>query len=358
MSVNALELLFRKLQTQHAKATDDEPSRPYTILLQHSLAASLRMQAAEQADETVYRRAGLRTPSENARRDLEGGVLWTKYMTQLLVEQNSNVFILKTSPRRSSTWMQQQSLNVHVIDATANDLFGWLNEEQGSDSADSLNLQDLNSIVSAIESRVKTLEESSNTPCSSSLVIDPLTPILQIHGIDQTIRFLQRLQRIQSLTTIVVPVNRETLSPSDHLWLEHTAQAILSVEHGDVTLLRQGVRERDNVVRETLAFEIVTDSSGQRAIEMLASSQSGKSKQAESVAVSKSDTQQTKSKQKSKAARPKIELCLEEDVAANNEKRSVPDAETSTPQPRIYMDDDDPEFDDYDEEDPDDDLDI
>jgi hypothetical protein len=357
MSVDAIELLFRKLRTHDSV---DGKRRPYLFLIQHSLAFQLRQQASSgmlESDETVYRRAGLRTPSENALRDLEGGALWTKYVTLQMCAASDTVVWLRTSTRRLPLWLQKYQ-QTHVIDA-AKDPFGW---NEGTDSS-TTNMEDLNSIVSAVESLVqKTTTIDDGSPYCCGLVIESLTPILQRHGLDQTVRLIRKLRTI--VLSIVISVVRETLSPCEHRVLEDLAEAILCIQEGDATLLRKGVRERDNVVREILSFQIVTDQEGQRNVQLVDADVivHEEPQQPKSAAVAFIDNKQHRTHSQTSKSRPKVELRLEEGDRQGQQKepshRQTPSEPSETSAAHIYMDDDDPEFDDYDEEDPDDDLDI
>jgi hypothetical protein len=343
MSVDPFQELFRKLRI-YSLSSDDDKAKPYLVLIQHSLSFQLRQQASSAADETVYRRAGLRTPPENAQRDLEGGQLWMKHVTQQM-SRETDVLWVRTNTRRLPSWVQEVS-NLQVIDA-AKDPFGW-----NEDADNTVNLEDLNTIVRAVESHLET-----HQPCRSGLVIETLSPILQRHGINQTVRLIKTLKRLVS--PIVISVLSESLNLTQHMTLKDLAEAVLSIEGGDATLLRKGVRERDNVVRESLQFKIAANRQGQRCIHLLDASD--EKPQPDDVPADDKPTAENNegigASRRHNYKQTKIQLHMEEDGDGKASQVAAPPVpQSGTPQ--IFMDDDDPEYDDYDEDDPDDDLDI
>ena len=359
MSSDAFELLFRKLRAQAASKEAEDRSHtrsPYLILIQHSTGARVRQQAVSgktETEESTYRRAGLRTPAENAFRDLQGGALWTKHIAQLMCQDTDSVIWLRTSARQLPRWLDNVP-NLQVIDA-AKDPFGWNND---AETKSLVNMEDLNSILHAVESHIENMPKTSDgTPSRCGLVIESLSPIVQRHGIPQTLRLVNRLRALHA--PILIPIPVESLSSSDHRQLEVLAEAVLSVKGGDAILLRKGVRERENVVRENLAFDIVTVPGGQSNIRLLAAATGEPTKPATATRTeARSHTLEGNAHGGTKS-RSKVELRLEEDKEKDrtepiNVDTQLPDTST----PRIFMEDNDPEFDDYDEEDPDDDLDI
>ena len=130
-------------------------------------------------------------------------------------------------------------------------------------------------------------------------------------------------------------------------------------------MMRQGIREAGNVVREILPFRLVPQDS--TALDphplpyTLEEHDEKASVESQSEATEPQDHQQPSSDKsssdisgssKAKSARSKIKLQMESD-----DQRPVAAAPASG-LPRIFLQDDDPEFNDLDEEDPDDDLDI
>lgn len=343
--------------------------------------------AAPPDDETaaLYRLAGLRTPAECAARDLEGGYLWLKHLTnRLCCEYPSGVVWLATTTTTPATtttasWAAppaQQRDVLKVVDA-ASDPFGWDNGCAGEEESSVANVGNLDSVVERIRDEVSGVlaaaadgEGAANTPAAPvPLVIQSLTPILQIHGLARTLRFLKSVSSL--CCPVVVPALTELLTPSQHRQLEDTANALLCLHGGEAVLLREGVRERGNVVRENLPFRIVPDADrpGERMVEITAEKEDVTERGGETVdsLVGKGDEGVASSQ--SASSRRKVRLKLEDEEVVGrgeggsrrtgeNEASSTAAAATASPAPRIYLQDDDPEFEDYDEEDPDDDLDI
>jgi len=161
------------------------------------------------------------------------------------------------------------------------------------------------------------------------------------------------------------------LSSQEHRKLEQVANAVLYASGGDALLLREGIRERGNVVRDTVPFEVKrrieedADNNTQFEIELLQT----ETKRSPEPTVNNESSAPTSaddhppggdttlpplpvSRQQQQRA-GKVTLKLEKDE--DNETRK---ASEEPKRPLIYVQDDDPEYDDMDEEDPDDDLDF
>lgn len=393
-------------------------SRSYVVLVQHSLSFQLRQQAAtattatesavtpssaktkevhDNDDETtlLYRRAGLRTPAENAVRDLESGWLWLQHITNKLCSEYSSVLWLRTSTRSSShptsTWLTTE--NLQVIDA-ASDPYGWdcdpnANEEQeegGSrrSSSSSVQIGNLDTITNRIEEEIRQLQKQQTASDSEKRgvvvpvpsVIESLTPLLQRHGLNRTIRFVRKVASL--CCPLVVPILTEILTPVQHRQFEDMASAMLSINNGEAVLLREGIREKGNLVRENIHYSIVVDNKrngrGGKRIELISEGREEAELQNETKEVLNDNegeqsafdpTATTKASRGGEKPRHKVHLQLEEDSDGSGRSKlmtgssTTPAAEAPQPnKPRIYLQDDDPEFDDYDEEDPDDDLDL
>jgi hypothetical protein len=363
-------------------------------------------------DAAVYRRAGLRTPHENAVTDWQAGScgLWLEHMAETVLQldtatlrqpsekSKANVAAtrlvwLQTLPgstsgkRRSSWWDKIQTRHgeqrILAIDCSScqgggGGPFGWDNDEEPSESScttttgGSCNLQVLDTVIAAVTERVVVgSKQQQQQPCV--LLIDSLTPIIQWHGFRKTIMFLQRLQAaVQSCCRLmVVPVLNETLTAPQHRSLEDVANAILSLSGGEAVLLRQGVRERGNMVRETLPYRIVPTGETRR-IELILSADpslssslkakgvadDAKGAAAGNMSLSSLTMTDAIPQQQQNTAPRRGKVQLQADQGSRNVVVAPPAVETVQPQPHIFMQDDDPEFDDFDEEDPDDDLDL
>ena len=329
----------------------------------------------------MYRRARLRTPTENAIRDLTAGALWWDYLLELLIQQkfgssrldsNNKIVVLQTKAR-SNNKVDKDPKSVRTIDLSQ-DPFGWdrLDKEDALESGDSdiVNLNHLDAIVRNIQG-----DNNDTAADVSAVMIDSLTPFWMRHGVHRTIQFLRSIQQCVSPTVMIVPVDTSVcLSKQQHRALEDLSSAVLCLRHGEAIMLRQGVRERDNVVRQSIAYEIAQKANGRSIVRIVESEESFLPKgemEMESANVlpsSGGSTIQMTSSQLS-TRKPKVKLAVNEDArattlssaaaAATSTVAATTTTTTSTSTgPRIFMQDDDPEFDDYDEEDPDDDLEI
>lgn len=219
------------------------------------------------------------------------------------------------------------------------------------------------------------------------MVIESLTSLIMRHGLDRTIRFLERIGRTAACP-LIVAVRTETLSAVQHQVLEDLAQATLCLRQGEAVLLRQGVREKGNMVRENLPYRMTSSVDGSSAgsstgvltrLQVVSADDDsqlvGGSEQPdyESVvpeaplalqALSLAANANTTAANPTAAAtgtKPKVKMELQDD---DGPRKQVTLAESSPAIPEkastahIYIQEDDAEFQDYDEEDPDDDLDI
>jgi len=309
---------------------------PYLLLVQHSLAFSQRHSA--HVDGEIYKRANVRTPSQNACRDSMGSAL-LEYIVERYVAATGSVLWVETN----QTVGISMSKSIRVLSAAVNP-FGWDGPE--GDTLENLeNLYD--SIVAC------TSPEKSNT-----IVFESMTPILIRHGLETTIRFLRKVL-INTKSTVVAPILMESLSAVQHRALEDMAQAALFLHGGDLTLIRKGVRERGNTVREIVPFSVDV-SSGKATIlitnddESDAENPDTAKKLAQPIEPAAPVVLSPPAKTSGIKKSGKILLQMDDDVDIPNTSK-LP---AGSNKPNIFIQDDDPEYDDLDEEDPDDDLDI
>jgi hypothetical protein len=248
-------------------------------------------------------------------------------------------------------------------------------------------LGDLEDAVSAVEEEVAALVGGRNQnvdarnqdrmkPEAPILLVDSLTAITMRHGFARTIGFLQKLVNIPDCPLVILPVQTETLNSGQHRVLEDLANACIILEGGSSTLLRQGIREKANLLREELQYKIeetnvgpLFKGTGEKRIRLIAkdeestrlkgptSGEKGGTEEAVRSVLSLSITGPGVSSQTPAAGgtsrRGKVDLQLDDD---SRTKPSHLLGKPSTPQqPQIFVQDDDPEFEDYDE---DDDLDL
>lgn len=360
----------------------------YRILVQSSTGLMIRLQAANamsslgnekslvtslDEEEKVYRRAGFRTPAETALRDLFGGPTWLARILEVGTHENCHVLFVRTQTRRSALSSSLLS-KVTVLDGSK-DPWGW--DSEGETQSDGLqnesytavSLHDLSALYQSIR---HSCEQHGDTPIL--LVWESLAPLFLVHGFDSVLRFLRALdvspreRRLKETCRIlqVWSVRKETLTASQHAQLEDAANALLCISRGEMAMMRQGIREAGNVVREVLPFRLVPQDStaldphllpynleeyDEKASAADSQSESPEVQVHEQLSNDKSSSD-IRGSTTSKSARPKIKLQLEADNL-----RPVA-ATPASGLPRIFLQDNDPEFNDLDEEDPDDDLDI
>jgi hypothetical protein len=318
---------IQQLVASTTRSTDSS----YLIVLQHSL-HQRHVMASETTDEKVYQRAGVRTPAQNAQRDFLG-TAWL----QLLAKEFKKCVWIQTTDTIS---IDHDTEDVIILNAASNP-FGWDEEE---DETETLSLEDLHGLSNAIQNEMN----KEKRP----IVVESLTPIVMRHGVSRTLAWLRLL--VKCKTTIVIPIVMELLLSEQHVALEDMAQAVLYLHGGDMTMIRQGVRDRGKVLRETVLFQVHTnEANGAVSIEVVKQVDTN-----ERQATPLLPTSQTTSKltdgtgTTSTTSRPgKVKLLLEDDD-------NPPSANDEASRPHIYVQDNDPEFDDMDEEDPDDDLDL
>jgi hypothetical protein len=343
---------------------------------------------------TLYERAGVRSPPEMAWRDLHGSSAWIENIVQILGVASDFVLWVQTLPVRGGHNITPRMHNVETMNLTQ-DPFGWDAEAEEEITGNNPDMENLDRIVTAIKDRVHALSMQSKTqhvprthaPSRHSrgfvpVVLQSITPITHRHGFARTMQFLHELQRC-CCPVLVVPVSVESLSPDQHWSLEGMGSAVLAIEDGGAVMLRRGVRERTNVVRETLELDFddpwnSTGFSSTLASQSTRTHRTPRVRRVASSAAAASTLERpeiikdvthgaTTNPQGPPPGKTQIQLSISDDdtpraswrsgrTASNEPLRSTPFEERK--QPNIIVQDDDPEFDDYDEEDPDDDLDL
>ena len=131
-----------------------------------------------------------------------------------------------------------------------------------------------------------------------------------------------------------------------------------------MTMIRQGIREKGNIIRQSLPFkldilgkleEVEEKSDKLHQSQHPQETDQGNDKKSLSLTTQTTSSDRMPTPKSHTHDNQKIELKLEDD---NNEVPKVSQQSQTNNRPRIFLQDDDPEFDDLDEEDPDDDLDI
>jgi hypothetical protein len=336
---NPLVQMLASLQKQ------PHEEQPYLLLMQYSRSFAQRQRAASSSsiDAAIYERAAVLTPAQRALRD---AVNWLPEIIKLVT--SPMVWVETIGGSQQATAVRGKQTPVVTLAAFSKDPLGWNND-------DTTNLKNLQALATSI---VEAAKNSSDDDGQIVIVFESILPLVTLHGLDRTVDFLRHLLKKQtSSVTLIVPILTETLTPSQHVILEDVAHAVLMLQGGEATLLRRGVRERANLLRESVPFE-VDDEEGLQLLSLAATDDAPKKKKPV-VALSVDGAPVAESPAGAPPARPsgrpgKVTLQHEDDDQETTKKSAT----KAAPKPQIYLQDDDPEFDDMDEEDPDDDLDI
>ena len=419
-------------------------SGSFLVLLQYSMGFSVRYRMAssesslshklgshndEDDDDKVYRRAGMKTPSEEAYCDYHGQ-LWLKYLWNEYNQQSNvaGIIVLETTGMMQDLYQQdEQQSSHHKPTRVVSVVTGWDDDNDDNDNDDEnddanqhephrvrVPLDDLDGLSKALEQQrmdllsllqgttLRTTTTIEGTGAGNGggvvvVVVESLTPLVVRHGFDRIQQWLGGCLGGSSgsssssssstgsggmVVVVVVPVMVDTLTPRQHRALEDTVQAILVAQSGELTFLRRGVRERGNLLRDSLPFTIRPDPSQQQLPQLhlplqpkdddknnLNDNDVTKGNKDESRSTSRTTDHRNRqphtplptssSTTSTGRRRQPIQLQLEnDDPPRQRQPKTAATVATTTHRPRIYMEDDDPEFDDMDEEDPDDDLDI
>lgn len=417
-------------QQQKQKQQQDNPSSSssfsassYRILLQTSYSLQNRISAAEPVENPhLYRRAGVATPQDRATRDIYGDgetTGWLLRLVELAVKQQqqqqqqdtsndavtnnsttntdsiaSVIFI--TTKRRPQNYSVIEELpdelqtKVKVIELASHDPFGWDSDSnddtEDAESGTTTNMNNLPQLYKRLQDEFRKKDAGPII-----LIWQSLTPLILVHGFPKILRLLCALPTCLQ----VWPVNATLLTPKQHAQLEDASNALLCMQGGEMTMIRQGVRERSNILREKLPFRLTPIfKDGQQRYRVVEGAENNEDNswydvdhndgennndkgdtnnnnkdvnESNTNAVDKTGSIRSSTRgSKSRGVQLRIE---EEDEGGSSSgggrnerivaKVSSENDEVAAPnRPRIYMQDNDPEFDDFDEEDPDDDLEI
>jgi hypothetical protein len=427
---STLSSIFQQWTTQQQQKQQQQQDNPssspsssfsassYRILLQTSYSLQTRISAAEPVENPhLYRRAGVATPQDRATRDIYGGgetTGWLLRLVELAVKQQpqqqdasndatnnttntgsiaSVIFITtKIRPQNYSVIEElpdELRTKVKVIELASHDPFGWDSDSNDGTDVESVTTTNMNNLPQLY----KRLQDESRKKDAGPIILiwQSLTPLILVHGFPKILRLLCALPTCLQ----VWPVNVQLLTPKQHAQLEDASNALLCMQGGEMTMIRQGVRERSNILREKLPFRLTPIfKDGQQRYRVVEGAENNEDNSWYDVdhndgvnnnnnnddtnnnnedanasntnAVDKTGSIRSSTRgSKSRGVQLRIE---EEDEGGNsgggrNErlvaKVSSENDEVAAPnRPRIYMQDNDPEFDDFDEEDPDDDLEI
>ncbi|KAL7480551.1 hypothetical protein ACHAW6_006242 [Cyclotella cf. meneghiniana] len=267
-----------------------------------------------------------------------------------------------------------------VVDLASNP-FGWAEEPMDAVSDGFIteskmnNLQSIANVIRAAAVRVENHRKiPQNAPSQKQygqqpipIIFDSLTPLLSLHGVHNVVLLLQSFKQAalasqpSILSPVVAPILYESMRPSDHRSLEDIADALLSLQlmqierqnseiaSGVLDVVRRGGSGNGlggKLMQDCIPVHIMA------AIEY--SSINGRNFDARDKFYWILDCHNNSSQKKQS---PNEHGDAPRRNSESEAKQSAENAQP-TPRPRIYLEDDDPEFDDLDEEDPDDDLDL
>ena len=326
--------------------------QPYTILIEYSQSWSLRTSANNNNnnnnDDLTYTRAGLRTPTMNAQRDYWGGPLWVEFLALSLLGSSSSssraaagVDWLVTVPWTAG---RRKRLQPHTTSSAT-------------------------TTTTTTTNKIRTIEtlEQATAPV---LVVEPSL----LH--DPSKLLLSHTPPLSTPSQILLlPIRTETIIPQQQQqhnlllllrqW-EDAADALLHVDNGHVTLLRRGgVLQRGEQqpghrwIRATLsAYRLLDDDDDDNDdTRRIVWDDSTKAAPAATRTTTTTDAATTTTTTRKGTTTP---IALEWQDGARQQTKNNNNSKNGKEQPAhiITVDDDDPAFDDYDAEDPDDDLDL
>ena len=240
-----------------------------------------------------------------------------------------------------------------VVDLASNP-YGW-NDDETEQSSTLNNLQTIADTIRAAVVKVRsTTQHSTDTQRPVPVVFDSMTPLLAIHGAKNVSLLLQSFKQVRTqqksiiISPIIAPVLYESIRPSDHRLLEDIADSFISVNFNNDT------KNSDVIVSGVL--DVVRQGGGALGGKLMKGCVHFR-------IVSDVENRQTNARDQTSWIFDHVEdEAKYERTQTQKADGAVKVVSTSTKatksKPRIYLDDNDPEFDDFDEEDPDDDLDL
>lgn len=333
----------------------------------------------------------------------------------LLCPPPTKLVLIATLPQGGKSMLQYLPPDlreqVQVLDLATHNPWGWDTEDALVDKTDEPNdsttterafMHNLQSLYRHLRQYAQTTSEQHRNGKQQQqhptiIIWQSIIPLIQYHGFDKVLQLLQALPGMQVWTTTAI----SCLSSSQHLAIEDQCHCLLQIHQGHATILKQGIREPSNLQRETISYNLLqafvkrssssssgyeivpsslyyqvvlgggggkdilsTDNNGEGLATEMGKLERGSAPSLTGMATSTTNanttTTSTRRRRGNAAANTKVQLQLEEDDDHGRPKQQQLAFATApaTTRPQIYMDDDDPEFDDLDEEDPDDDLDI
>jgi hypothetical protein len=356
---------------------------PFLILLQHSFSLQSRIIAAEpiKANEKIlYETAGLDAPKITNTLDLSG-CLWIRKVWKECIDRcDGKVIIVQCADNHilddaSKDLVQKNGV---MIDAYSNPL-GWDDEDDinhfdvGTGLHSTIQLE---SILAAIRKALQILNESDADNEETlrkpiPVLFDSGSHLILHHGVEKISMFFTIIkQTIYGCSPIIFPTLNETMTLIDRRILEEYADGTLTLHNGVMNIVKRSVRAGGMISggfsvglrlsKEIQYFDIrrgelvLKTSKDQDKKKIVKDPTSGENKDDTDISVS----QPSKEKHGSIKIPDKLRPILQHEPDDFNTPTQISDQPKVTGKPLIYMQDDDPELEDFDEDEPDDDLDI
>ena len=217
-----------------------------------------------------------------------------------------------------------------------------------SDENNSIHITDLNSIFNGILQVARNCDYEHPT-----IIFDSIFPLIQAtQSFSEVKALLNRLQNYKSFGPTIIPVLKDVINPQITLNMMEVADANVIIEGDQFTILRRSLHGNNmKIVKEVQTYDISeignliwNIDTGLKTEHLVIDEKAVDSK----IQDSGDKLQQMSFNCQKSKTKGNLELKHEE-VEVSQERWN---------RPIIFVDDDDPEFDDMDEEDPDDDLDI
>jgi hypothetical protein len=379
------------------------PYTPYLVLFQHNQHLIQRLIAAEPDQSAqLYKNAGLLTPKETSVKDGRADLFVKEAWRECVKRCSGRVIVVKCSQsidfgcdkeiRKNRKNRELDKLfgeNGVVVDLFSDPL-GWdadfrsdANVECSSVAttfkAQATKLQSvllvLQEAAQYISSQTSLDDGTTETIQPIPIIFDSITPLLLHHGVEKVTMLFSRLKQSVEKTIIspiFVPTLTEILPSSGNKILEEYADAILTLNGGKLTIAKRSARVGGMVcgglsgglrlTKDHQHFEIEGNGNNSNGLVLLKKGMESSSKvmkeekndlhDIESGAKRLNLSDNTSSMEKNSTQRPILQHEEDKSEASNTKEVS------SKPAPRIFLEENDPEFHDLDEEDPDDDLDI
>jgi len=382
-----------------SESTTSNSYTPYLVLFQHNQHLIQRLIAAEPDQSSqLYKHAGLLTPKETSVKDARADLFVKEAWRECVKRCSGRVIVVKCSEsidfgygketrknRKNRELVKLFGDNGVVVDLCSDPL-GWdadcgtHAERNTAVKAFKAQATKLQSVLLVLQEAAQyiTLQTSQDDDTTTNtkptiqpipIIFDSMTPLLLHHGVEKVTMLFSRLKQSGEksiISPIFVPTLSEILPPSGNRILEEYADAVLTLNGGKLLIAKRSARLGGMIcggfsgglrlTKDEQHFEI--EGNGLVLLKKGSESSSKEIKEATNDlndierGAKQMNLNENTSTEKKSTQRPVLKH--EEDKSeANNAKEG-----SSKPSPKIFLEEDDPEFDDLDEEDPDDDLDI